>query len=259
MRHLLYSNDIGYREIEGQLYIRRVYRLPALLFPTETFTTRLLTDYEKTKEVLQDDDALLREITSAGLSLSSSSLSDLQAQLQSSLSHTTRSSSTSLSDSSSSDYRSNTGGNSLDLSSLDALLRDYDQDENTKNMLNIEENNQDDKIEIDNENDDHINIIKKENIEEEEEEEEKRRPVYHTVLEKERDAYLKTLEYESWEEARDEDNLSGFYRERMDNQILVRARCAVEYEEKEAARRQREWERRGVWLEGFPSEPLQLL
>ena len=47
-------------------------------------------------------------------------------------------------------------------------------------------------------------------------------------------------------------------RYRMDTQILVRARCFVAYEDRESARRHKEWKDRGVWLEGFPASPLQL-
>ena len=35
---------------------------------------------------------------------------------------------------------------------------------------------------------------------------------------------------------------------RMDSQLIVRAELSIKYEEKEAARRSREWKRRGVEL-----------
>ena len=36
MKAMLYKNDVGYRKQNEKLYIRRFYRLPALLFPEET-------------------------------------------------------------------------------------------------------------------------------------------------------------------------------------------------------------------------------
>ena len=45
---------------------------------------------------------------------------------------------------------------------------------------------------------------------------------------------------------------------RVDAQVITRARCSVEYEEKEAARRHREWVRRGVMLVKLPAAPLNV-
>ena len=33
-RAILYSNEVGYKRVNGKLYVRRYYRIPMLLFPT---------------------------------------------------------------------------------------------------------------------------------------------------------------------------------------------------------------------------------
>lgn len=47
VKEILYANGIGYKTEEGKLYIKRFYRLPALLFPKQTWTTQLLNDRSK--------------------------------------------------------------------------------------------------------------------------------------------------------------------------------------------------------------------
>lgn len=36
-KQLLYDNDIGYKVVDGKLYVRRFYMIPQILFPKETF------------------------------------------------------------------------------------------------------------------------------------------------------------------------------------------------------------------------------
>lgn len=45
LKAALYKNDVGYRKQNDKLYIRRFYRLPALLFPSET--NELVQSYKK--------------------------------------------------------------------------------------------------------------------------------------------------------------------------------------------------------------------
>ena len=47
LKSLLYNNDIGYKTVDEKCYVRRYYRLPALLFPLETVATSVLLDKEK--------------------------------------------------------------------------------------------------------------------------------------------------------------------------------------------------------------------
>lgn len=45
IKKLLYQNQIGYRvEEDGKVYVKRFYRIPALLFPKETFAANLIND-----------------------------------------------------------------------------------------------------------------------------------------------------------------------------------------------------------------------
>jgi hypothetical protein len=53
--------------------------------------------------------------------------------------------------------------------------------------------------------------------------------------------------------------LAAVQRNRVENQLITRARLSVEYERKEAARRTREWKSRGVWLSKLPPPELQLV
>lgn len=50
MKEILYKNDIGYKVVDNKLYIRRFYLLPALLFPKQTYTTKII--YGQTKLTL---------------------------------------------------------------------------------------------------------------------------------------------------------------------------------------------------------------
>jgi hypothetical protein len=50
MKEILYQNDIGYKVVDNKLYIRRFYLLPALLFPKQTYTTKII--YSQTKLTL---------------------------------------------------------------------------------------------------------------------------------------------------------------------------------------------------------------
>jgi hypothetical protein len=47
IRRLLYENQVGYRAEEGKVFVKRFYKLPALLFPKETFTAALMADRAK--------------------------------------------------------------------------------------------------------------------------------------------------------------------------------------------------------------------
>jgi hypothetical protein len=47
IRRLLYENQVGYKAQESKVFVRRFYRIPALLFPKETFTATLMADRAK--------------------------------------------------------------------------------------------------------------------------------------------------------------------------------------------------------------------
>ena len=46
IKKILYQNQIGYKVEDGKVYVKRFYRIPALLFPKETFAANLINDRE---------------------------------------------------------------------------------------------------------------------------------------------------------------------------------------------------------------------
>ena len=78
-----------------------------------------------------------------------------------------------------------------------------------------------------------------------------------TPLEKERQELLASLEYHSPETLSTEHELSAFKRNRTETELLARARLAVMYERKEAARRRREGSAE-AWPESLPAPALEL-
>eukprot|EP01041_Mallomonas_annulata_P004181 gene4181-8317_t len=282
LRKILYENDIGYRDMGGKLFIRRFYRLPMLLFPEDTFTAALMADSNKAKEILEEPDALLRELSAAGFN--ESSLPNLQEKVRTL---------GKLNIPPVAAYNTSASGQrsqGMDLSSLDALLRDYDTEEEEaarakqqamnstlSNMNNIttDDIDSDTDVDIDIDGDDilgHLDGVDNLNLKSLSSTAKEmgvdvdvdvdyagQGPLLHTVLDRDRDAFLRTMEYDTWDEAKALDNVAGFNRQRMDHQVIVRARCAVEYEEREAARRKREWDKRGVWQRNFPAQPLQIV
>ena len=42
MRRLLYESDVGYKTQDGKVFVRRFYKLPAMLFPESTFVTKVI-------------------------------------------------------------------------------------------------------------------------------------------------------------------------------------------------------------------------
>lgn len=46
IKKVLYQNQIGYKVEDGKVYVKRFYRIPALLFPKETFAANLINDEE---------------------------------------------------------------------------------------------------------------------------------------------------------------------------------------------------------------------
>lgn len=79
-----------------------------------------------------------------------------------------------------------------------------------------------------------------------------------TVLEKHRHSMLSVTEEYRLEDCTDLDELESFTRQRLDSSIVTRARLSTRYEQKEGARRAREWRQRGVILEELPPPALNI-
>lgn len=252
IRQLLYNNDIGYRDERGRLYVKRFYRLPMLLFPEATVTTAMTSDPARAKELLQGD-ALLRELTAVGIS--EAALPSIRQQLQSYVQ--------SLGNETSYGSFAGRGGAPVTLSSLDALLRDYDDDDGDLKQTPVPTAGLTPTPAEDGFEDIFSNkplLAPAADLAEPrtESDSDSRRPEFKTVLERERDTWLQSFEYDTWDEAQEKGALWGFNRDRMDVQMLMRARLASSYEKKESARRSREWESRGVVTDNWPRTSLKV-
>lgn len=249
IRRLLYENDIGYRNERGRLYIKRFYLLPKLLFPEATMTTALMSDPARARALLQGD-SLLQELVAFGVS--EQALPRVRQHLETFV----------KSIGSDASYGSFAGRSAapVNMSSLDALLRDYDDDE-VKSSAPVppasptpspasdgfDDIFSDDPVSAANASDQLATVADGPS-----------KPGLRTVLERERDSWLQTYEYDTWEEAKQNDTLWSFNRDRMDIQVLVRARLATCYEKKEGARRRREWEARGVITDDLSRSSLKV-
>jgi hypothetical protein len=238
VKKVLYNNDIGYKSQSDKLFVKRFYKLPVLMFPKETFTTEMLTNQDRLKTLLREENGLLREITSAGLD--EASLPELQEQLNKYV------------NGKGGNYINSYQGNSseIDMSSLDALLKDDDDDNHVvKSKKSVKSHGKTkDTISTGFGRGAEWDALV-----------EKYRKTPVTVLEHERERMFSQLEYNNIEDTRAEVDLYDFKRTRIENQIVSRAKLSVRYEQKEAARRAREWRQRDVLLQKLPSPQLSLM
>lgn len=80
-----------------------------------------------------------------------------------------------------------------------------------------------------------------------------------TVLEKERHRIFSMTEICRIEDVTTEEELNDFKRNRLENELITRARLNVDYERKEAALRIKQWKDKGLWVDDdFPRPPLVL-
>lgn len=273
LKALLYAHDVGYKSQEDKLFVRRFYRLPQLLFPKETLTSSIVTDQDKLSRLVDDESSLLSEISRAGLD--AAALPELQRQLKEY--NLSKDDSLLVRDS-----------GDLDLSPLDALLMDDDTvppadqadaaDEEADEVASDETEDEADALlaqaavgKV------HLGAFKaaatgapgmaslrdytQSNVSSMSREEWDRLVQTYfrtptTDLERERQQLFSQVDLNSPELATDELDLYQFKRVRTENEIIARARLSVRYEEKEAARRSKDWKRRGVWLEDLPRAQL---
>ena len=65
-----------------------------------------------------------------------------------------------------------------------------------------------------------------------------------SALEKDRDEFFRSMEPAEVEQAEDEAELYAFHRVRTENEVILRARLQLQYDQKEAARRSADWKKR---------------
>jgi len=235
MKAILYNNDIGYKTITSKLYIKRFYKLPVLLFPTETFTTSMLTNQERLRSLLNEENGLLQEMQNAGLD--EAALPELQRQLNQYLTN----------------YKAPSG--TIDMASLDALLKDDDNDEDeVSSSPDVITNQSNDNTEI--------SITDEESLLKSEAAWIKAVTKHYkfptTTYGDEREQFFRGMDVSKIEEAEDEVDLSIFQKQRAETEVQIRARLGYIYENKEAARRVTEWKTRGVMMDDLPPPPLPL-
>ena len=282
LKALLYSNDVGYKREDGRLYIRRAYRLPQLLFPQETLTTALLTtQQQRLPGLLNNDSSLLAEMQRVGLD--EATLPELQRQLQE---YTTA-----LAREGGGLGGGARGEGEMDMSPLDALLRD-DDDESDKTAASASASasasaasdsaaaagsGSGSDAPSAASSDEQLAAVAAApaarsgvlpdmtlNTPAALGKEEWARLVARyfrppsTELEQRRDELFRMASVDQPEDAEDEMDLEHHRRARSENMLVTRARLSVEYEKKEAARRVREWRARGVWLEKLPRAQLSI-
>eukprot|EP01038_Epipyxis_sp_PR26KG_P005458 gene5458-7554_t len=70
LKNLLYDNDVGYKNDRGKVYVKRYYKLPILLFPSEIFITTPVTSETKLRSFVEDQSGiyLAKDMEQAGMS-----------------------------------------------------------------------------------------------------------------------------------------------------------------------------------------------
>lgn len=67
LRRLLYENQIGYKKVDDKLFVKRFYKIPQLLFPTDVFCAKLARNPLLYHKTVVSDSLLLEEMTKFGL------------------------------------------------------------------------------------------------------------------------------------------------------------------------------------------------
>ena len=263
MRQLLYDNDIGYKTLEGKTFIRRYYLLPQLTFPLETVATTISSDKKRLREVLDKEHSLLDEMRMAGFD--EQSIPELQDQLREYISSVQPDAIVGSEGLGRSSGGGGGGGEGkkTDMSTLDALLHDDDGLDSSLDTFSSSGSGSGEAFHTSSSATAQVDVVKDSSSGTGVSSEWQamidsyiRPPT--TPLETERQELLRSLEYHAPEELSSEAELNAFQRSRMETELLARARLAVVYEQKEASRRVREWERRGVALDSLPSPALEL-
>jgi len=250
-RRVLYNADIGFKREEGKLYVRRFYRIPQLFFPKETLTTSLTADHEKLKEVL-DAGTLESEILRAGVG--GENLSALEQELR--------------------EYMTNRQPNTLEFSAegamtmneLDALLRDDDDLDLSKSAQVAQENAAAAAAAAKVTEERLAKGAIVEPLSEKEQDPvkwqkliERYVPAPVTELEQIRHEELRKVLVWSWDDCLTEQDLKSTHRDLVDSQLLAKAKLSTIYDQKETARRTKEWKDRKMMLNDLPTVELQVV
>jgi hypothetical protein len=228
VKELLYQNDVGYRKEgeAGKLFVRRFYALPRLLFPQYILEEGLMQgDDDKLRRVLSGERSLLNEIRAAGLA--DSMLPEIRATLEKYAAE------------------SNVGGD--DISVLDQLLSSEGKEKG--DLLDKSgaaapsapsakgADSADGHFPSFDFDDKYLDDRHARNYQA------PSNPYEHDL-----DLILRGSEPFTLEEVEDEADMFTFNETRAENLTVIRARMTAIYETKEAARRARDWKRKGKWM-----------
>ena len=263
LKRLLYNNQVGYKTENSFTFVKRFYRLPMLLFPLETFAARLhlQSNDERLQAILggEDDSGLISDLNNSGLG--EASVPEIRRQLKELL-KTSRESAElpnySVLESSDNELFSSSKSGAGGLSVLDDLLKDSFPDDvgsdvkKSSSALPYQSN-------FDWDDDEEAEEVTTVISEEERELVEAFKNTHSSPYAEERNAlFISSDTVESLDELKTLEDVENFKSNRLETEIMIRARLMHEYEEKESARRVREWKRRGVLLDRFPRPVLKI-
>lgn len=237
-RRILFRNGIGYQLNEdGKLYVKRFYRIPALLWPTQEKTDymNLVENSEfsipltNEKSAFEGNESTMDKIFDENFEKVGDDDANLHAEIWKLSSNVTDNIDEKGDPSTLLGFFNKKGNERHDLNSnLGGGNADFDMDiaagkKKINNHLQFFGHNREEKF---------LNIVG----------EFSERP--RTMLQLERELWFRRMEYFSIEDAIDESDALSISGSRVDQQLMIRAELSMKYEEKEASRRRAEWSSR---------------
>ena len=261
LKRLLYANRVGYKNENLFTFVKRFYRIPMLLFPVETFAARLhlQSEDERLQAILngEDDSALINDLSNAGLG--EASMPEIRRQLKELLKSSRESADLpnySMLESSDSDLFSSRSSGAGGLSVLDDLLKDSFPDD----VKTSPSQPYDNVFDRDDDEDEDTEDAEVAISEEEKELVGAFKSTHRSLYAEERNLLFSSSDtVDSLDEIKTMEDVQTFKSNRLDTEMIYRSRLMYEYEEKESARRVREWKRRGVMLDKMPTPVLKIV
>lgn len=114
LKQVLFHNDIGYKRMDGKVFVKRFYKIPQLLFPKEIFTASIISNEDRFRAIMGEEQELLKEMSLAGID--EASAPELKKQLQEYLTDSKLG------------MPNYSAGDEIDMSALDDILSDVFND-----------------------------------------------------------------------------------------------------------------------------------
>ena len=252
---------MGYKNENLFTFVKRYNRIPMLLFPVETFAARLhlQSEDERLQAILngEDDSALINDLSNAGLG--EASMPEIRRQLKELLKSSRESADLPnyrMLESSDSDLFSSRSSGAGGLSVLDDLLKDSFPDD----VKTSPSQPYDNVFDRDDDEDEDTEDAEVAISEEEKELVGAFKSTHRSLYAEERNLLFSNSDtVNSLDEIKTMEDVQTFKSNRLDTEMIYRSRLMYEYEEKESARRVREWKRRGVMLDKMPTPVLKIV